>query len=118
MHKSVLFVFIAEDIIEKLETELAQANDLAKRYRDRYVQEKMHTPRHSSAATVHAPPPPPPPVSEPGEDKPAKVTEDDLDDDEAIFKRHVARLAETKSMGTTTPIRIQDIIRKNEVCSQ
>lgn len=44
-----------------------------------------------------------------------QVTEDGLDDDEAVFKRHVARLAETKSMKLTAPIRVQDVIRKNEV---
>ena len=44
-----------------------------------------------------------------------KVTEDDLDDDEAIFKRHIAKISEMKAMNTTSPIRIEDIIRKSEV---
>ena len=48
-----------------------------------------------------------------------KVTEDDLDDDEARIKRHLARIRETKAMLTTScNIRVVDIIRKNEVSSQ
>ncbi|KAI0220496.1 hypothetical protein LSAT2_027990 [Lamellibrachia satsuma] len=44
-----------------------------------------------------------------------KVTEDDLDDDEARIKRHLARIRETKAMLTTScNIRVVDIIRKNE----
>lgn len=43
-----------------------------------------------------------------------KVTEEHLEDDEALFKRHIARIADTKSMRVTSPIRVQDVIRKNE----
>ena len=50
------------------------------------------------------------------QEKQVKVTEDDLDDDEARVKRHLARIRETKAMLTTsTNIRVVDIIRKNEV---
>ena len=48
-------------------------------------------------------------------EKKDKVTEDELDDDQALFKRHVAKIAEMKAMHTTSPIRIEDIIRKSEV---
>ncbi len=57
-------------------------------------------------------------AGEPGKEgsgRKEKVTEDDLDDDEAIFKRHVAKISEMKAMNTTSPIRIEDIIRKSEV---
>ena len=47
-----------------------------------------------------------------GEDR---ITEEDLDDDEAVFKRHVARLADTRTMITTSPIRVQDVVKKSEV---
>ena len=46
-----------------------------------------------------------------------KDLEDDLDDDEAKFKRHVARLIDSKSVRTTAPVRVEDIIRKNQVCA-
>lgn len=44
-----------------------------------------------------------------------KVTEKDLDDDEAMFKRHVEMIAETGAMKTTSPIRVADVVRKSEV---
>ena len=44
-----------------------------------------------------------------------QVTEKDLDDDEALFKRHVEMIAESKAMRTTSPIRVTDVIRKSEV---
>ena len=44
-----------------------------------------------------------------------RVTDQDLDDDEAVYKRHVLRVIDTKSMRDTAPIRVSDIIRKNEV---
>ena len=50
-----------------------------------------------------------------GEKKKVRVTDQDLDDDEAVYKRHVLRVIDTKSMRDTAPIRVSDIIRKNEV---
>ncbi len=103
------FLFeIAGDKIEELERELTEANDLARRYRDIYLSQKGQTPRQTPAGEA-------PPGGGDYQKEQTKVTEDELDDDEAVFKRHVYRLAETRSMLTTSPIRIQDIIRKNEV---
>ena len=44
----------------------------------------------------------------------ARVAEDDLDDDEARVMRHVARIRESKGVRSCS-IRVEDIIRKNEV---
>ena len=46
------------------------------------------------------------------------ITDTDLQDDEALFKRHVEMIAESKAMRTTSPIRIPDVIRKSEVCCE
>lgn len=46
-----------------------------------------------------------------------QVTEEDLEDDQALYKRHVARLVDLKSVVTTSPIRVTDVIRKSEVSS-
>ena len=40
----------------------------------------------------------------------------DLDDDRAIFKRHIVRIAESHAMKITpSPIRVVDVVRKSEV---
>ena len=44
----------------------------------------------------------------------AMVAEDDLDDDEARVTRHIARIRESKGVRSCS-IRVEDIIRKNEV---
>jgi hypothetical protein len=128
-----------------MENDLAASRDLAKRYHDMYMQEKeknSEKERCKSRAgkeesgkkdeeepkkaekTKGKPAPEPKPAEEPPQrarTAPASsqrgehVTDADLQDDEALFKRHVEMIAETKSMRTTTPIRIPDVIRKSEV---
>ena len=95
--------------MEKLEAALAEATQLAKRYRRLYLDEK-------SARRAARAPSPEPDSDRSRDTDSSRLTEEDLEDDEALFKRHVARLADTKSMLATTPIRVQDVIRKNEVC--
>ena len=43
------------------------------------------------------------------------MLEEDLDDDRAKFKRQVTRLVDSGYMTISGPIRIEDIMRKNEV---
>ena len=95
--------------MEKLEAALAEATQLAKRYRRLYLDEK-------SARRAARAPSPELDSDRSRDTDSSRLTEEDLEDDEALFKRHVARLADTKSMLATTPIRVQDVIRKNEVC--
>ena len=89
--------------------QLSDANRLAQRYRDMYLTEKGGKSADGdrvSHKSVYS-----------GNDNVSHVSDADLQDDEALFKRRVAKLASMKSMITTTPIRLEDIIRKNEVCS-
>ncbi|ELT90162.1 hypothetical protein CAPTEDRAFT_227759 [Capitella teleta] len=133
----------AEMRANQLEEDLNASRDLAKRYHDMYVQEKEKAterertksrpntakpsnqeskkdegenkkplPRSKSAKGASEEKE----VETPQRAKTANghVTEDDLQDDEAVFKRHVEMIAETRAMKATSPIRITDIVRKSE----
>ena len=129
----ILLYFAAESRVKNLESELEESQALTRRYRDMYVIERDRArPQTSTRRGENKTP-----RDETGSNKDAgggkdsrsiarskqeddggkkeKVTEDDLDDDEAMFKRHIAKIAEMKAMHTTSPIRIEDIIRKSEV---
>ena len=97
-------IFAAKNRISELEAELRETRNLANRYRDMSLRGKDRQQVRQSSE---------------GEDEEAddsrKVTERDLDDDEAVYKRHVMRVVDLKSMKNTAPIRVQDVIRKNEV---
>ena len=129
----------AEGRIKQLESELQESSSLARRYRDMYVIERdrarpstsrqqRNTPRDSevdnngnfegsdnASTKKKGDKKDEGSAGGGGEKKGEKVTEDELDDDQALFKRHVAKIAEMKAMHTTSPIRIEDIIRKSEV---
>ena len=44
-----------------------------------------------------------------------RMLEDDLDDPEAKFTRHVQKMIDHGSLNVSGPIRLEDILRKNEV---
>lgn len=106
------FYFLAEDKSKRLEAKLEEVDDLAKRYHDMYLNERNKTPRSAVTSLKQEDEA----ASETGGVKKKEVTDADLDDDKALYKRHIERIADTKSMITTSPIRVQDIIKKNEVC--
>ena len=103
------FLAAAEAKINQLEEEMTHVKDVAKRYRDVYVNSNKGSAPESLCGTESGH------VKSEADDRSKKIMTEELDDDEALFKRHVVRLAETKSMKTTAPIRVQDIIRKNDV---
>lgn len=103
----LISIFAAKNRISELEAELRETRNLANRYRDMTLRGKERQPPKSSADAG----------DEEGADEGCKVTDRDLDDDEAVYKRHVLRIVDTKSMKSTAPIRVQDVIRKNEVCA-
>lgn len=134
----------AEEEITRLQSDLAKAEELSQRYRNMYVRERDNSPhcgqsqkiilrdnsqkdnakkdksiedqkrrnaakdKKQSLRDANSA------VCENEEEKFVKVTEDDLHDDKALFEKHIARVVETSSMITTSPIRIEDIVRKNQ----
>ena len=97
-------IFAAKNRISELEAELRETRNLANRYRDMSLRGKDRQQVRQSSE-----------VEDEEADDSRKVTERDLDDDEAVYKRHVMRVVDLKSMKNTAPIRVQDVIRKNEV---
>ena len=113
----------ANDRIKELEQRLTEAEKIAKRYHDMYVKEKEQQSQRNKSSQSQSKPAATD-ESEPTDqandqlnnnDDRKWLTDADLDDDEAVYKRHVLRMVDTKSMKDTAPIRVQDIIRKNEV---
>ena len=113
----------ANDRIKELEQRLTEAEKIAKRYHDMYVKEKEQQSQRNKSSQSQSTPAATD-ESEPTDqaddqlnnnDDRKWLTDADLDDDEAVYKRHVLRMVDTKSMKDTAPIRVQDIIRKNEV---
>ena len=98
------FRFLAKNRISELERELRDTRNLANRYRDMSLRgkEKKQPRQQQGDGDVN------------DEEEGRKITDRDLDDDEAVYKRHVLRVVDMKSMRNTAPIRVQDVIRKNE----
>ena len=98
------FRFLAKNRISELERELRDTRNLANRYRDMSLRgkEKKQPRQQQGDGDVN------------DEEEGRKITDRDLDDDEAVYKRHVLRVVDMKSMRSTAPIRVQDVIRKNE----
>ena len=97
------FRFLAKNRISELERELQDTRNLANRYRDMSLRgkEKKQPRQQQGDGDVN------------DEEEGRKITDRDLDDDEAVYKRHVLRVVDMKSMRNTAPIRVQDVIRKN-----
>ena len=131
-HAFYIMLFTAELRVKELEHQLEESQDLCRRYRDMYLKARGGTDGDNAAIESDRS------VSNNSKDNDSKhgsqdgsrgnskersprgqskdkVTEDDLDDDEALYKRHIARLADSKSVKTTAPIRVTDVIRKSEV---
>ena len=98
------FRFLAKNRISELERELRDTRNLANRYRDMSLRgkEKKQPRQQQGDGDVN------------DDEEGRKITDRDLDDDEAVYKRHVLRVVDMKSMRNTAPIRVQDVIRKNE----
>ena len=123
---------LANNKMHDLQAELDETLDISRRYRRLYRDEKEHnqtlpvnvqhpqsrgSQRAASARHIRSQPVKDDGTGDSGanpHERLARVAEDDRDDDEACVKRHVARIRESKPVRSCT-IRVEDIIRKNEV---
>ena len=100
---------------------MSESRSIAKRYHDMYVKEKEQQAKQNKSKPKTGGKGKEAASREGEQDKEnkssARVTDADLDDDEAVYKRHVLRVIDTKTMKNTAPIRVQDIMRKSEVTS-
>ena len=108
-----VFLFPAEEKVKHLQGDLDESQDLTRRYRDMYLTEKdksngQNSGRGSTGSGKDS-------QQSDKNSENGELNDDDLDDDVGLYKRHVSKLAESGKMITTSPIRIADIIRKNEV---
>ena len=126
----MFFHISAEQKVKTLQSELEKVDAVAARYKSLYIGEKSSSPRTTKSSDSRKQSATKKKNSE-NERKSesesdskksnekirkGKLPSDCLDDDEdTLFKRHVARIVETSSMVTTSPLKVEDIVRKNQV---